>query len=245
MGGRGSNAQRGHGQIKTAADMKDLQELSDYMWKTHRVYLAKSLAKANFDSVKAGAANIEKLLSEFPYLKTPSGPKNQAMIRELNGACRKRKAYAEASFDGKIQINASIFRDKSKLDASYANDLKSHFHPNGTNSDGVIVHEAGHIIESALIRKSGTPAAGYAWNHCTEATRVINEACDALRKTAAGKTISGQPFTNDQLVSKISKYAKTDRSEALAECVADYFQNGTKANPLSVQVWNILKRELK
>lgn len=34
------------------------------------------------------------------------------------------------------------------------------------------------------------------------------------------------------------------RSEALAECVADYMANGSKAKPLSRAVYNVLKNEL-
>ena len=71
------------------------------------------------------------------------------------------------------------------------------------------------------------------------ASKVISEACRDAKKTAAGKGMK-----NADLIQSVSRYATTNRSETLAECVADYAANGTNAKPLSVAVWNILKREL-
>ena len=68
--------------------------------------------------------------------------------------------------------------------------------------------------------------------------------------TAAGKaaspqkTAAGKGLTNDQLVAQISRYAAKTRSEAMAEAVADYRANGSRAKPLSQAIWKILKREL-
>jgi len=45
-------------------------------------------------------------------------------------------------------------------------------------------------------------------------------------------------------VAQISRYATKNRSEAMAEAVADYRANGSRAKPLSQAIWKILKREL-
>lgn len=55
---------------------------------------------------------------------------------------------------------------------------------------------------------------------------------------------SRKGLTNDQLVAQISRYATKNRSEAMAEAVADYRANGSRAKPLSQAIWKILKREL-
>ena len=246
MGGRGSSAQRGHIGIKSAASCKDLKELTDYMWNTHRVYYAKSLSGSDFDTIKNIAVNTERLFSEFPALKRLQNSNYQPMIKEVTASGHATGSmYACASYDGTVSINNKYFGSATTLSSHYAKDVKSGYHPSGTTPDDVFVHETGHLMEAALIRINHSSGFGAAWSKCKEATRVVGEACKALKKMPAGKTPAGKALTNDQLVSRVSRYAMKNRSEALAECVADYYRNGANANPLSVQVWNILKRELK
>ena len=78
-----------------------------------------------------------------------------------------------------------------------------------------------------------------AWNKHRFATKVVGEAARAAKKTAVGKGL-----TNDQLVAQISRYATKNRSAAMAEAVADYRANGSRAKPLCQAIWKILKREL-
>ena len=81
--------------------------------------------------------------------------------------------------------------------------------------------------------------ASNAWNTSKLSGKVISEACKDAKKTPAGKGLK-----NTDLIRGVSGYATKNRSETLAECVADYTANGTSAKPLSVAVWKILKREL-
>lgn len=78
-----------------------------------------------------------------------------------------------------------------------------------------------------------------AWNKNRFATKIVGEAARIVKKTESGKGLK-----NNQLVEQISRYATKNRSEALAEAVADYRANGNNAQPLSKAIWNILKREL-
>lgn len=131
---------------------------------------------------------------------------------------------------------------------TYASDVKRGGSPAGTTGDHVLSHESGHLLERALIHKFVTSqiqgqgarlAGSSAWNNCTMAKNVIREAVSAVKKTPAGKGMR-----TAGLIRQVSAYAATNRSEALAECVADYAANGTNAKPLSVAVWKILKRDL-
>ena len=58
------------------------------------------------------------------------------------------------------------------------------------------------------------------------------------------KTPYGKGKKNNELIESVSGYASKNRSEALAECVGDYFSNGKSSNPLSQAVWGILKEKL-
>lgn len=226
---------------QNATDTHDLAELSQYMKSTHGIHLdPKTFANQDFENVKQAAGAIETIVREFPQAA--------ANFHELRGANLKNGVMANASYRGTIQLGDYYFKNRNFLMSRYANAEAHGFHPAGSNGDHVATHEAGHILERALIDKYVlSQGSGYYtqlqasndWNKSTYAGKVISEACRMAKKTPAGKGMK-----NDALISNVSGYAIRNRSEAMAECVADYVANGQKAKPLSVAVWNILKREL-
>lgn len=249
MGGRGgasgfpTNAPVVPAGPQSAADTKDLHELVAYM-KTvgpFGIYVnERSLSGQTFENVRDAAAAIERIMTEFPQAA--------ANFNEMRGDNLKHGVLANAQFSGIITLANHYFsKTEDGLSRTYDNNTRIGFHPEGTKKGDIATHEAGHILERALIDKyvyqtNSTAArmqASYDWNKCTYASKVVSEACRAAKKTPAGK---GKK--NADLIRDVSKYATKNRSETLAECVADYAANGTGAKPLSVAVWNVLKREL-
>ena len=246
MGGRGgasgfpTNAPTGGTTApQSAADTKDLNELAQYMANVGITVDTASLAGQTFENVRAAAASIEFIMNEFPQAGLA--------FDTLLGKDLRKGAMACASFSGKIMLANHYFGMTEQAFASrYDQSTQNGFHPQGTNKDHVAAHEAGHVLEAALIKRS-IPGGSYwdrveqlkAWDKSKLSGKVISEACRTVKKTPAGK---GK--TNDDIVKSVSGYAAKNRSEALAECVADYTANRGNANPLSVAVWNILKREL-
>ncbi len=98
----------------------------------------------------------------------------------------------------------------------------------------IISHEMGHGLESALAQRNGTSLERH-----NEATRIVSKAAKVVKSSSQGKDMK----IND-MVSQISSYATKNRSETLAEAVADYRANGARAKPLSRAIWAELKREL-
>ena len=234
MGGRGGGSGRG----SSALDTKDVGELRQYMQDHYSVTVHSSADKVDFGVLRSAAGELEELLKEFPQAAIG--------IHELNGSESRSNAYASASLSGKLQLNPKMMGDQAKLDQSYENDVRVKWHPDGTSSVHIASHEIGHLLESALVFKNITQTGYYgtmnrinAWNKHRFATKVVGEAARAAKKTAVGKGL-----TNDQLVAQISRYATKNRSEAMAEAVADYRANGSRAKPLSQAIWKILKREL-
>ena len=248
MGGRGGGSGRG----SSALDTKDVGELRQYMQDHYSVTVHSSADKVDFGVLRSAAGELEGLLKEFPQAAIAVGqapavvPQAAIGIHELNGSESRSNAYASASLSGKLQLNPKMMGDQVKLDQSYENDVRVKWHPDGTSSVHIASHEIGHLLESALVFKNITQTGYYgtmdrinAWNKHRFATKVVGEAARAAKKTAAGKGL-----TNDQLVAQISRYATKNRSEAMAEAVADYRANGSRAKPLSQAIWKILKREL-
>lgn len=245
MGGRGgasgfpTNAPVVPAGPQSAAETKDLNELAQYMSNVGITVDTASLSGLTFENVRDAAAGIERIIKEFP----------QAVLsfNQLKGQSLKHGVLACASYGGNIMLGEHYFsKTEDGLNRTYDNSTSKGFHPAGTTKTDIATHEAGHVLDSALIHKMIPGNDFYsrleraeAWNKGKIAGKVVSEACRAAKKTPEGK---GKK--NDELIRSVSGYATKNRSETLAECVADYAANGANAKPLSVAVWNILKREL-
>lgn len=235
MGGRGSS----YGGTNSALGTKDVDELRKYMRDNYGIAVHSSADKVDFNVLRSVAGEIESIIKEFPQIAGPG-------IHELSGNESRPNAYASATLRGSLQLNPKLLSDADTLNKSYSDDVSSKWHPAGTTSVNIASHEMGHLLESALIFKNITEP-GYqgtmdrinAWNKNRFATKIVGEAARIVKKTESGKGLK-----NNQLVEQISRYATKNRSEALAEAVADYRANGNNAQPLSKAIWNILKREL-
>jgi len=145
----------------------------------------------------------------------------------------------------------------------------------GKDHTSDIAHELGHSIEAYLIAKRYTNGAVgakrltadavNAWTKHTISTEIIREAATALKKSGYkvtkwpwsytspdgkvtgwdNKKLSPKGTSVADYVGSVSGYARTNRSECLAECVCDYLMNGSSASRMSQEVWRIVKREMK
>ena len=227
-----------------AEDTKDLDELAEYMKNVgqYGIHVDKqSLSGQTFENVREAAGAIERIMLAFPQ----AAP----LFHDLRGGDLKHGVLAQASYSGAIELaNHYYSKTEDGLARTYDGTTAKGFHPAGTLKADIASHEAGHLLDRALIDKyilsKGNDyytrlEAAKAWNKSTIAGKVVSEACKVVKKTPEGKGMK-----NADLIRNVSGYATKNRAETLAECVADYAANGTSAKPLSVAVWNILKREL-
>ena len=228
MGGRGGNS--GVGANRNAAraiqNIKTIDKLADYMLDKYDFsFYDDSLAKLDFEFVKAAAVEIAALKDEFPQA-------SQAL----------RGIYVQSRSDGELALynvySRSIALSPSFIygtaAATYSSQVRAGNAPEGGKMINIISHEMGHGLESALAQRNGTSLERH-----NEATRIVSKAAKVVKSSSQGKDMK----IND-MVSQISSYATKNRSETLAEAVADYRANGARAKPLSRAIWAELKREL-
>ena len=223
------------GGIKSASDAKTFGQLQKHAEDKLGLKVGYTLHEADLESVKDAVSAIEAIIEELPQAK--------GSIKWISGNQKKSNSYASASLAGGIDLNGTKYKDPKTIAEKYANDVKNHFHPEGTTVKNITSHEAGHLLEKALINKkygnTSSISAILAWNGNELSKGLISKACKEAKKTPGGK---GKK--NDELILQVSKYAFKNKSECLAECVADYMANGKNAKPLSVAVWAELKKEL-
>lgn len=211
-------------------DTKDFKSLETYMKDTYGIIMSSDVKKLDFKAVQDSTAGIEHIIKEFPQAKSA--------FRTLS---TDSEGVMCAKLSGQICFNPSYFSNYDRVfNAMFQSASTTGFHPKGNNLFSTGSHEAGHILEVALNLKAN---GGYkdvdAWVKCTYAQQVVSEASKIAKKTPEGK---GKLIAD--LTGEVSRYATANKSEALAECVADYVINGESASILSKEVWKILKREL-
>lgn len=209
---------------------KDFKSLETYMKDTYDITMSSDVKKLDFKAVQDSTAGIEHIIKEFPKAKSAF----RTLATDPEGVMC-------AKLSGQICFNPSYFSKYDRVfNAMFQSASTTGFHPKGNNLFSTGSHEAGHILEVALNLKAN---GGYkdvdAWVKCTYAQQVVSEASKIAKKTPEGK---GKKIAD--LTGEVSKYATANKSEALAECVADYVINGENASILSKEVWKILKREL-
>lgn len=210
--------------IKSVSDASNFKDLQSY-FKKKGYKMNDAIEKLDFNSVKDTTKGVDIVLNEFPQAK-----------KIFAGFDIGKSGVACASFTGKISFNPAYYTDAKNLQCMIMGNTTG-FHPKNTGIVEIGSHEMGHILELALINKHNGGV--LAWSECTEAKKIVSEACKLAKKLPEGK---GK--VNATLKREISGYAMQNASECMAEGVADYIANKNNASVLSRMIWNLLKGEL-
>ena len=210
--------------IKSVSDASNFKDLQSY-FKKKGYKMNDAIEKLDFNSVKDTTKGVDIVLNEFPQAK-----------KVFAGFDIDNSGVACASFTGKISFNPAYYTDAKNLQSMIMGNTTG-FHPKNTGIVEIGSHEMGHILELALINKHNGGV--FAWSECTEAKKIVSEACKLSKKLPEGK---GK--VNATLKREISGYAMQNASECMAEGVADYIANKNNASVLSRMIWNLLKGEL-
>ena len=229
-GNNGSNNGNVKGSIKECTNFDELSAtLQDKYGKYSNFVFDDRLRNLKFNEVKDAIEGVDYLLTEF-------GANDKLTGFEIG-----RSGVMSASYGGKVNFTEAYFKHGARDLSEVMNG--STFHPPNQNARTTGVHEAGHILESWISRKQSNGNGFQSvqdWNNSTIAKKIINEASKSVKKEYKARGEKAPSI--DALCYKVSGYASKNRSEAFAECMADYVANGKKANPLSIAVWNETKK---
>lgn len=211
------------GKINSVTSCKDFNELTQYMKSTFNIDVDSSMLSLNLNVVQQPLSGFETMAKTFPELAN-----NTMMIKTSNSGVM-------ACTGEKITFNPNYFSDVTKLADACRQYGSSGWWVKGATPESIGVHESAHGVEWVLCKLN--PSYAYDWerimayNKCTEAQTIVGQACKNIKKTAYGKGKN-----NDWLKEQISRYAKDNPSETMAEAFADVYVNGGNANPLSLEI---------
>lgn len=222
MGGRGANS----GDLPGASGSNlDYEKYSDIWTYRHK--------KQNERFVD----NVNQTLREMgEKYKELNSVINDVYIAKTKGAGA-RTVMAFWNSAGELGINKN-FGDIDKMARAYEGSVKSGFHPsqgNKTAEQAVIAHELGHSLTTLAQQKTG------AKSFDDVAKRIMKDSQKILNKQAGKRKYQG----TNKIANAISKYAKENNAECIAEATADVYCNGRKAKAESKAVVQALRNLIK
>ncbi len=246
MGGRGAMSSTGKAAAKSLGTGRKLTDKEFDSLKqtasTFGITLDDSLKQLPGISVLEAYEGVRDVKKEFS--QAPDD------LFVLKASHRNDGALAVAHPFNGIAVNTKYFMDHKDLVSRTEASKKSGWSPSsGVRS--VTAHEAGHILEVALIKKElglgpgqWSREASKRWNKGTHSGEVMRKA--VLQTNRA----SGTRRKKADIIRDLSRYAASSSSsahqnaEGLAEAVSDFVTNQGTSKAVSAFVWDILKDKL-
>ena len=199
--------------------------------------------------------DIKSLTDVWSYRHNP---KNEAFVDEINSGVQKLQddygdimnvviTVSSAELGGSDKQNVLGFygghglainqnyTDIEKMNKTYDTTVKQGFHPSRGNLSGtqaVTLHEMGHALTQLYAEKMGLADID------AGAKEIVLNAYNATRSRLRKKAKA----VPKHWAGRISGYASESYAEAVAEAVADYYCNGTKAKAESHAIIDEIKK---
>lgn len=168
--------------------------------------------------------SVKQIADDFPGIMNDV---NQVNSATLGGADRTQTLGYYSPTEKSVSLNDN-YTDIGKMNAVYDASVKQGYHPGRGSKNGteaVTLHEMGHALTDHVGKKMGAKDIDDA------AKRIVDNAYKSSGGKGGTKAWAG----------KISKYAQENNAECVAEAVADWYCNGSKASSASKAIMKELK----
>lgn len=246
MGGRGATSATNSGPLSNVSPSSPMSDKEFGALKSqaasYGITLDDSLRTLPGQSVLEAYEGVKIVKSEFK--QAPDD------LFTISAEPRKGNAYAVANPIRGVIVNSNYFNDYQALVASTEHGKSVGWSPaSGVRS--ITSHEAGHLLEAALVRKElglGPGEWNYKatvmWNKAQQSGDVVRKAVSQTNKASGTKKRKIEVLDDLSLYASSHSKASHQNAEGLAEAVADYVTNRGTSKPFSGFVWDILKQKL-
>lgn len=241
--------------ISSVANAEDMKELKKTFKDVFPNLKFSGTDKLDFGLLKEGLRGMLGIGKEFQGVfdnvtKISSFTPN----RSFGVGAKKDTWYARVRWDRnggfELQFNTESFASNTRSSGTlrYDGDVAGGFHPKNTTINDIPVHEFGHFLEGALVKNKHVNLKD-AWldkSSRRTADDIVSEALDVVLKDVPKEgedALKELEALKEKMVIDISRYAKENVSEAIAEAVVDWWVNRDNAQILSKEIVRILKRD--
>ena len=210
MGGRGGSSHRrtggGLSSLTTTAQVSD--------WIRHQHWFQPH-SFVNLDGVDVVAAReiavaYHQVFDRYPQLIGAfSGVKSFDLG---NGV------YADCNLQtGQIRVSDTMYRNAQALARQYASDIRSNWHPAGTDWQAIITHEIGHAIDGFISQKLDVGGRSFYRDWYQNSAMLQKKVADKLNIAP----------TRDRISKEVSRYGASNTAEWFAEAFAEGMRSST------------------
>ncbi len=189
--------------------IESFEELENHIKKVYNGTVDADVRKLDIRQVSQTLTEFETVMEDFPEAKS--------FFKGINVADKGMAAFMP---NGELILNREYFQNTTE------------------KLLGTGFHEAGHLLELAVIHKNNpympSEEIFELYKKSTYADRILDK---AYARVSTRKTLY-------ELRRDISRYALRDTSETLADAIMDYYMNGYNAAILSRQIIKVLQEEL-
>ena len=189
------------------------------------------LSRTDLRCAQEAAMAYENVMDRYPFLvgKLSGIDENETGRTSVYASC-------DMKLGGGIHLNAGdrFFGNFNGLISTYDDDVKSGYHPAGTNGTSVVIHELGHSLD------------GYLSQLGVNGAKLFSTDARAFSGILRRSVLKSLKMTKASVVKELSRYAEKDAHEWFAECFAEGM---TSENPRPMakecmrQLDEILRRE--
>ena len=205
MGGRGGSSHRATGGGGNLQNLTTVDQVNQ--WLRNQNWFA-PYSRVSLNGIDIAAARgiteaYKQVFDRYPQLK---GFFNGVVSFSLGSG-----TYADCNLSsGTVRVSDSMYRNVSALSQKYASDIRSNWHPVGTDWSAIVTHEIGHAIDgyiSQRMRLSDPSYSAWDFNSMT------------LRGKIAAKI--GVSTDSASIAREVSRYGATKSVEWFAESFAE------------------------
>ena len=210
MGGRGGSSHR-----RTAGGLSSLTttaQVSDWIRRQHwfRPYALVNLDGVDVVAAQEIAVAYQQVFDRYPQLIGAfSGVKSFDLG---NGV------YADCNLQtGQIRVSDTMYRNAQALARQYASDIRSNWHPAGTDWQAIITHEIGHAIDGFISQKLDVGGRSFYRDWYQNSAMLQKKVADKLNIAP----------TRDRISKEVSRYGASNTAEWFAEAFAEGMRSST------------------
>ena len=193
------------------------------------ITMTNKVKQLHFGAVSKAVGGIIAVMDMFPQLR--------GQIRKID-TWHNNNWLMSTSYDGTVYISYNRFNRIFPIKEKQLNSCTNGrwYHPVNMSYDGLGSHETGHMLIKAYIDKRyADKSEDYRyqiWSNSSVAKDILNTICKQNNASLYN------------LKKKMCRYAETNESECIAECICDFFTNGYKACELSQLVVKFFREKL-
>ena len=229
MGGRGGSSHRATGGGGNLQNLTTVDQVNQWLRNQNwfAPYSRVSLNGIDIAAARGIAEAYKQVFDRYPQLK---GFFNGIVSFSLGSG-----TYADCNLlTGTIRVSDSMYRNVAALSQKYAADIRSNWHPVGTDWSAIVTHEIGHAIDGYISQRMRLSDPNYnTWDFNST----------VLRGKVAAKI--GVTTDSASIAREVSRYGAKKSVEWFAESFAEGMRSAAPrrmAKEFMVELDKILRR---